>query len=103
VDGPVIIYVAGDVSTSGQAIVNETHVPANLQIHAAGKYVKISGGSDFVGFIYAPSSDVEVTGSAGFYGGAVGKTLKLHNSAGVHADESLTLLEEFPARPRLVD
>ena len=103
IDGPVTIFVNGDVSTSGASILNQTNKPANLKIYAAGKAVKVSGSSDFYGYVYAPSSDIEVAGSASFFGGAVGKTLKFHNDGGVHADDALRLQRHFPAQPRLVE
>jgi hypothetical protein len=103
VDGPVTIYVQGDVNVSGNAIVNETQIPANLKIFAEGKDVKVAGTSAFWGLIYSPTSNIEIAGGAAFFGAAVGKTLKLHNDAGSHADESLAALVEFPSRCLLVD
>ncbi len=98
---PVTIYVNGDVSISGNGVVNVTHSPSNLRIYAVGKYVKVSGDGDFRGVVYAPTSDVVVSGGGSFFGGAVGETLKLNNSGGIHADESV--MSPFPARSRLVD
>lgn len=103
VAGGVSIYVQGDVSITGESIVNVTARPANLKIYAEGKSVKIAGRADFVGVVYAPESDVRIGGTSSFFGGAVGKTLRLHNTGGVHADEALSFLREFPARAVLVD
>ncbi len=81
---------------------NETQVPANLRIFVQGSQVTIAGSAAFYGVIYAPTADVKVSGSATFYGGAVGRTLKFNNTGGIHADESLSLLEEVPSHPILV-
>jgi len=102
IDGPVNIYVMGNFIVNGGSIVNNTQIPANLRIFVEGSTVTIAGGASFYGVIYAPTADVKVSGSATFYGGAVGRTLKFNNTGGIHADESLSLLEEIPSHPILV-
>lgn len=100
--GPVTIYVRGDFIVSASAIINETGIPANLRIFVEGNNVKIGGSADFYGIIYAPSADIQLKGSSAFYGAALGRTLKFNNTGGVHADVSLSLLEEIPSHPILV-
>ncbi len=102
ITGPVTIYVRGNFLISASAFVNETGIPANLKIFVEGNEVKIGGSSDFYGVIYAPSANIQLKGSSTFYGAAVGKTLKFNNTGGVHADESLSLLDEIPSHPILV-
>ena len=102
IDGPVNIYVMGDFIVNGGSIVNDTQVPANLRVFVQGSEVTIAGGAAFYGVIYAPTANIKISGSSTFYGGAVGRTLKFNNTGGIHADESLSLLEEMPSHPILV-
>jgi Flp pilus assembly protein TadG len=101
VNEPTTIYVKGDFSVMGDGIVNVTHKPSNLRVFVEGRSVKISGDADFSGIVYAPDTDIVVGGSGAFFGGAVGESLKFHNTGGVHADESL--MSPLSVRSRLVD
>jgi hypothetical protein len=62
----------------------------------------VSGTSAFYGFVYAPNSQITITGNAGYYGGAMGRSLVMNNNGGVHADESLPPVQEVPSQPILV-
>ena len=49
----------------------------------------LTGNTDLYADLYAPLSDVTVTGTADFYGQMVGKTLTLPGSGQIHYDETL--------------
>jgi Flp pilus assembly protein TadG len=102
IDGPVQIYVSGNVSLGGGSFLNQSKTPSDLQIFCSGKKVSVSGHSNFYGIIYAPSSDIEVAGGADFYGAAVGATLKFHNDGGIHADQSVGIVKGLPTGSVLV-
>jgi hypothetical protein len=92
VSGAVSITVSGVLNAAGGSFVNATHVPANLQIASsfngpAG--VTISGGPSAYLTVYAPMTDVAITGNASFFGAALGKTLTIAGSPDVHYDTAL--------------
>lgn len=89
-DGPVIIYVDGDVRITGNGIANATQIPNNLQIFVTGSQVTVNGGPDFFGLLYAPNAVIDITGNTQFYGALVGTEIrKLHGTADIHYDEGL--------------
>jgi hypothetical protein len=49
--------------------------------------VTISGSSDLYAEVYAPQSDVTISGRGGFFGSVIGSTLTLSGSGGVHFDQ----------------
>ncbi len=51
--------------------------------------VSISGASDFKGTIFAPDSEVAVTGSGTFYGAAKGRKVTVSGAGAIHYDEAL--------------
>ena len=59
---------------------------------------------DLYAVIYAPNSDVELRGSASFYGAAVGRTLLATGSGDIHYDEDLDVSDklDLPRRVSLV-
>ena len=63
-DGQVRFYVKGDVTISGNAAVNTGGDPDDLLmlVHSDADSVKDSGTIQFTGFIYAPNSNVTISG-----------------------------------------
>ncbi|MFH5804452.1 TadG family pilus assembly protein [Alienimonas sp. DA493] len=100
----VNIYVTGRLDTSGGDVVNSSQIPGNLRIFMTGGPVRFAGSSDSHMVIYAPDSEVVITGDSGFYGAVVGKTLSLEGGGSVHYDEDLNLDAELnlPQRVSLV-
>jgi Flp pilus assembly protein TadG len=93
VTGPTKIYCVGDFTASGSSIANTTFKPANLQVFCTGSKVDISGGSNFYGTVYAPTSKVvRSSGSNHVFGSLIGKELTLSGGGGAHADLSLGLM-----------
>ena len=89
--GPVNIYFDGDVSLSGQGITNATGVPSNMILYGTGtaQDISLSGQNDFHGAIYAPESDLKLTGQGALFGAFVGDTVTISGQGGVHYDSQL--------------
>jgi hypothetical protein len=93
VSGPVTIALTGILSGSGGSFLNTTNVPANLQIassYAGLGGVAISGGSGAYMSVYAPRTNVTISGSSPVYGALLGRTLDASGGATLHYDTELT-------------
>jgi hypothetical protein len=102
VSGPTEIYVNGDVAINGQGFVNTTGNPANLKIFVVGDHdVRVNGGADFYGLIYAPLSDVDVLGNADFYGAIISSDVDFSGTGDIYMDTSL-MQDEIKGGIRLV-
>jgi len=89
ITGPVVIYVTGTLDLSGSVYTAQS-VPSNLQIYVAStQNSTLSGSTAFYGEVYAPQSNVTISGQSGFCGSCVGASLTISGSGGVHWDESL--------------
>ncbi|MGA3173301.1 MAG: PilX N-terminal domain-containing pilus assembly protein [Syntrophorhabdales bacterium] len=87
----VTMYVTGTISDSGGGVVNQG-LPTNLVIYdsnSGSNGVNLSGGSGFTGAIYAPLTDISVSGGGNFMGAARGKTVTDTGTASFHYDVSL--------------
>jgi Flp pilus assembly protein TadG len=103
ITGKTVIYVSGNVDISGGSLVNTTQKAINCQLYSTGSKVTLSGGSQWYGVVYAPTADiVRSSGSADFYGMAVGKTLTLSGGGGCHYDEALDYLTGHTTGAQLV-
>jgi len=92
--GVVNIYYYGTFNLSGSTSTYSS-VPGNLTITAvptpsggAPGSLTVSGSSALYANIYAPQSDVTVSGSGDIYGSVIGKTINLSGTANVHYDLS---------------
>jgi len=96
------LYAGGDVDLGGGGVVNKTGFATNLTVNGLTTCtsIKYSGSSDFIGTIYAPQADLELTGGGStdlhFSGSAVADTIKLSGHTQVHYDESLNQLPVGP-------
>jgi hypothetical protein len=90
--GPVRLYVSGNMTMSGGYIKTYQNIPANLQIYmlTAGTAMNLTGQADLYAKIYAPLSAVTQSGKADIYGSIIAKTLNFSGSwdGGVHFDEA---------------
>lgn len=102
--GETVIYVTGDLRrTGGTQVNNNTQIAANLRVYSTGGDVDITSDNNFYGVIYAPASEVNIGGTADYFGAIIGRTLTLHGDATAHYDEALKLEEvELPSRTTLV-
>jgi len=82
------IYALQNVSLSGGGVVNGTGLAKNFSLVGLSNCVSVSysGGSPFVGTIYAPRADVAIIGQDAI-GAVAGKTVRL--TGNLHFDESL--------------
>lgn len=90
--GPVEIYVEDDWSIRNNAVMKPADGdPNQLAVHMANttdtQFFKDS--SQFIGKVYAPQTDVDVSHSAEFWGGLVGENVNIRNDAKVHVDLNL--------------
>ena len=96
-----VIYLYGNLDTSGGDVINNTQIPGNLQIYMTGGTARVAGASDFYGTIYAPNTALELTGGAQWYGAFVGQTLSLSGTGDIHYDETLDFSSEIPLPNRI--
>lgn len=58
-----------------------------------------SGGSNFVGAIYAPNASFKLAGGADIYGAVIASSLTITGNSSFHYDESLANVKKQPLRP----
>ncbi|MCH8148670.1 MAG: hypothetical protein IH987_11845 [Planctomycetes bacterium] len=102
ITGPTVIYLAGDFDFTGQGTVNTTRDPKDLMIISAGEVVKMSGGVSFYGSILAPNAEVELSGTAEYFGAVIGRTVKITGDFEFHVDESSPLLAGLVVKPPIL-
>jgi Flp pilus assembly protein TadG/cytoskeletal protein CcmA (bactofilin family) len=103
--GDVTIYVTRDLTFNGGSYVNTTSSKAeNLTINMTGGVANITFGSPFHGVLYAPDTNVTISGDADVYGAVVANDLRITGNAMGHYDESLQMeMADPPTRTTLVD
>jgi len=101
VTGPVAIYLTGASDLTGGGLVNNTGLPANLQIYsscsaAAGcgtgsdGGLKLTGGTNAAFTVYAPDTNIKFNSNPGnIYGAIVGGNVTMAGGASFHYDEAL--------------
>ena len=84
-------YSGGDFSIAGKGLVNVGGLAQNFNLYGLStcKTITYSGSAQFVGTVYAPSSDVKMSGSSKATGAVVGKTISLAGEMSFHYDEAL--------------
>lgn len=98
--GTVILQIAGSGSTTpldltGGSVTNgglttTDFDPAHFQITYAGTgTIKSAGGSSFVGVVYAPNADIQLTGGTSIYGSVIGNTIQDEGGATIYYDQNL--------------
>ena len=86
------LYCDDNIDFSGNGMVNNTQNAAKATIWgtntaASAKTVQLKGSSAFVGTVYTPNSNVQISGSAGVFGAVIGKAVTISGS--VHFDVAL--------------
>ena len=94
--GPVILNVAGTsvsgavVDLTGGGVTNASLVPMNFQILYAGSgTVKLKGGGQASGLMYAPNATFSFGGGGSWYGAIIGQTMADMGGAAIHYDRRL--------------
>lgn len=92
--GPVIVYANGGVTMGGQGITNSTtnNNPTNFQLYGYNTNsvtYSFSAGSAFYGLVYAPQSDLTMTGNSGLYGAFIVNSItKNTGTSSIHYDQN---------------
>ncbi len=93
VNGAVTISVTGQFNASGSSIVNSTQKPVNLQILSSytgsSNGVVLSGGSGAYLTVYAPQTQLVISGSGDVFGAVAANDIQSTGGSKVHFDEAL--------------
>ena len=84
-------YASGDINVSGRGWVNANGLPKNFNVYGLPgcNSLNYSGDAQFVGTVYAPNSDIKMSGSSDAFGAMVGKSITFSGEMSFHYDESL--------------
>lgn len=91
-DGNVSVYVTDGFSLGGDSKINDEGDSTQLRVYVHSDAVVTSqkGNPSFTGVLYAPNTDVELSGNTDFEGALIAKTLHINGNAGDFGyDESL--------------
>jgi endonuclease G len=96
VNGPVIIKLTGALNVGGaSSFSNTTGIPANLRIlssYSGSSGMTINNGANNYMMVYAPQTEVSISGVARLFGSVVGKTITVVNSGAIHYDTELSAI-----------
>lgn len=90
-DLKVEFYLEDEMTIAGNGVVNIEGRPQNAYFYGLPTLtsVDIGGNPKFVGVIYAPQADLQIRGTADFYGSALANQITLRGNYFVGIDESL--------------
>jgi hypothetical protein len=99
--GPVILQLAGNGLTGASPsvlnfggssqLINSTAAANNFQVVYGGPYdIKLRGGAQAYGVIYAPASNISYGGGSDWFGASVGKTVNDQGGTNLHYDRALS-------------
>jgi hypothetical protein len=93
VNGPVNIYVTGDVDATGDGINNTTKLASNFQLYSSYNYsgqgVRIRSHANTYVAVYAPDTCVKASGGSDFFGSMISRCVDTAGGSGLHYDEAL--------------
>jgi hypothetical protein len=93
VNGPVTIKLTGTLNPGGASVLNNTTlIPSNLRIlssYTGSNGVIFTNSASAYLMVYAPGTNVTISGAAPLFGTVVGKTLTVSNSGMLHYDVRL--------------
>jgi endonuclease G len=96
VNGPVVIKLTGALNIGGaSSFTNTTGIPGNLRIlssYSGAGGVTINNGANNYMVVYAPQTEVNISGVARLFGSVVGKTITAVNSGAIHYDTELNAI-----------
>jgi len=95
IDGYIKLWVSGNLDIAGHV---QNNVPGNasqfqISLVNPNTTVDIRGTSDISCHLYAPGSEVKISGTPGFYGSVIGKSLTILGTSNIHYDESQTVTD----------
>src|SRR5262249_1382506 len=91
-------WVQGNISLTGQSIVNGNGYADNLLIYGVTRSdgsiptAYIAGQGNFIGVINAPEYDVTYAGNGDVMGAIIGRTLTVQGNGSLHYDQALSSL-----------
>jgi len=90
---PVVITVTGSIDVSAGGIANTTLKAQQFQLLSSASGVsnniKVTGGSSTYMYVYAPQTQIVVTGGGDIYGALLGNDLQANGGAKLHFDKAL--------------
>jgi hypothetical protein len=91
------LYIAGSANFTGNGIVNGSGRSRNLSIYGlkTSTSFSYSGTSAFIGTVNAPNAALSFSGSAGAFGGFIGKTANVSGGGHIAYDEDLRNVGDF--------
>lgn len=103
--GPVTIFGTGSFEVDSKAQwVSTTRSPAELSLRLAGDNIvdsacsiKLNGGGEFFGTIYAPNAKLSVESAMKIYGAIAARAVTLGQGVEVHYDQALRPVSSEPA------
>lgn len=95
ISGPTDIYLTGDLDTSGGNLINSTENPNNLRIFMTGGTAVLNASVDWYGLLYAPDTEVVLSGSADIFGAVIGSNVTASGSGNIHFDEGLDVGDDI--------
>jgi PilX N-terminal len=94
VNGPVTVKVTGTVAMNG-SVENTTHKAINFQLLSSytgsNNGIALSGGAQAYMVVYAPRTQVTISGNGDLFGALVGNDIQATGGAKVHYDEALLI------------
>ena len=89
--GPVVLYVTGNVDVEDGSDISITDPnPEKFALYVMGNGpVSLSENSRFYGVVYAPNSNVLLSGNGQFFGAFLGNSVQLTTGAQAHYDSML--------------
>lgn len=90
-DLKVEIYANDSVNIAGSGLLNNTYRAANCSIWGTTNCtsIKVTGNSGYIGTIYAPAAEVDLSGSSAAMGAFLGGSVKFTGDTRYYIDESL--------------
>ena len=90
-DGAEIdLLIAGDFSSTGSVRLGDPERAAATRVYVGGSgEVRLTGGSAFVGNVYAPNAPITTTGGTEIYGAVFGRRVQATGSLRVHYDRAV--------------
>jgi hypothetical protein len=85
----VKIYIDGDIQVQSMAEINIAGQPIQLQIYSRGSLIRINGGAEVRSVVYAPDTEIRLTGGGDLYGAYVGNIATDNGGSNFHYDRSL--------------
>lgn len=85
----VKIYIDGDIQVQSMAKINAAGVPLQCQIYSRGSLIRINGGAEVRSVVYAPDTEIRLTGGGDLYGAYVGNVATDNGGSNFHYDRAL--------------